>query len=418
MRKLVSLVALFIIGLLTLSMVSALDNTNIDMSKTSVKVNGDEVNNGQVLAVEEGQDLNIRVGLIATAGASDIEVDAKISGAEGESISDSTDLFDIAAGTTKYVNLKVTLPLKLDLDTYTLRLRVLNKNTPALELNLPLAIEPSRHGVDVADVSFSPGNTVKAGRSLLTTVLLRNYGDRDEDNVKVTVSIPSLGVSATEFADVAVDNHNIDYKAVPEMFLPIPANAAEGDYQVEVTAKYDDLQETSTKTFTVHVTADERFQTSTATTLVLAVGPETQNVEAGKAATYAIALTNQGQQSKAFVLEAVADWATVTMTDSLVVLEPGRNAVTYVTVTPSASATLGEHVASVKIKSGSEVLQTVTFRGNIVNAQPVVATSNGLSLRNGLEIALVVLVVLLVIIGLIIGFSRLQKDDEDSKTYY
>lgn len=420
MRKIVSVLTLFVLTLLSLTLVSALNETNLRLD--SVRVNGDTIVNGQLLAVEEGQTLEIRIGLIANAGAEDIEVDAKIAGYEhsdSESLSDSTELFDLQAGTTKYVNLEVTLPQKLDKDTYTLRLRALDKNTPAIELNIPLAVEPVRHGVDIADVSFSPGNTVKAGRSLLTTVLIKNYGDYDEEDVRVTVSIPTLGVSATEFVNVHTDNHNVDYKDVPEMFLSIPATAAAGDYEVEVTAKFHDLAKTATKTYTIHVEADERFQESN--TLVLAVGPEVQNVVSGKVATYAVALTNSGRTSKAFSIEPVnMDWATTTVSDGLVVLEPGRNAVVYVEVTPAATATFGEHIASVRVKSGSEVLETVTMRANVVEGAKAVNTAqNQISLRNGLEIALIVLVVVLVIIGLIIGFSRLHRDgEEETKTYY
>ena len=110
------------------------------------------------------------------------------------------------------------------------------------------------------------------------------------------------------------------------------------------------------------------------------------------------------------------DWATATLSDSLVVLEPGQNKVVYVNVAVSPSATAGEHLASLIVKSGSDVLETVALKANVVaSAVPV----DGISLRNGLEIALIVLVVLLVVIGLIIGFSRLRKDEEgEDKTYY
>jgi len=54
--------------------------------------------------------------------------------------------------------------------------------------------------------------------------------------------------------------------------------------------------------------------------------------------------------------------------------------------------------------------------GTLAGAAP--AQANDFNLRNGLEIALIVLVVLLVIIGLIVGFSRLKKDDEEEQTYY
>ena len=144
-----------------------------------------------------------------------------------------------------------------------------------------------------------------------------------------------------------------------------------------------------------------------------------QNVAAGKTATYALALTNNGVSSKAFLLEVVTgDWASASLSESLVVLEPGKNKVVYIDVAASADAAAGEHVASVALKSGSEVLETVSLRANVVEGTAAAAPAKNISLRNGLEIALIVLVVLLVIIGLIIGFSRLRKDDEEEQTYY
>src|SRR3989338_8176048 len=112
MRKLLNLIALFVVSILMVSMVSALDVTK-DLTFGTIKVNGDEVTG--VLAVEEGQDLEVRVGLDSNllAGAKDIQVEAEINGYEYsnyDKLSDSTTLFDLAANTTKYVDLKVTLP--------------------------------------------------------------------------------------------------------------------------------------------------------------------------------------------------------------------------------------------------------------------------------------------------------------------
>lgn len=422
MRKIVSLMALFVISLLSLSMVSALDATNLNWG--SVRVNGDFVDDGQVLAVEEGQTIDIRVGLIAAAGANNVEVEAKIAGyeyARDEPLTDSTGLFDLQANQTKYKDLHLTLPTHLDKDTYSLRLRVMTKSGAALEKVVQLSIEPVRHGLDISDVSFSPGSTVKAGRSLLSTVLLENLGDKDQKDVKVTVEIPTLGLTATEYVDVKTDNHNVDYEDVPQVFLPIPATAAEGDYQVVVTAKYNNFRDTASKTYTVHVAQDERFQEAGA--VVLAVGPESQSVVAGKTATYAIALSNTGRTSKAYVMETMTgDWATATLSDSVVVLESGKNKVVYVEVTPKEGATAGEHVTSVNIKSGDgELIQSVPLRASVVtqSASAPAAASTDFSLRNGLEITLIVVVVMLVIVGLVVGFSRLRKDgEEDQKTYY
>ncbi len=177
------------------------------------------------------------------------------------------------------------------------------------------------------------------------------------------------------------------------------------------------MKETVKKAFKLTVVGNEQF--ANVDKLVLAVGPETQTVAVGAAASYGIALTNAGSASKAYTLKAVTgDWASASLSESLVVLEPGKNAVVYVDVKVANDAPTGAHAASVSVMSGNEVLETVTLNANVVDAKANSAGRDSGSLRNGLEIALIVLVVLLVIIGLIVGFSRLRKDDEDDQTYY
>jgi uncharacterized membrane protein len=139
-----------------------------------------------------------------------------------------------------------------------------------------------------------------------------------------------------------------------------------------------------------------------------------QTVTAGKTATYGVALTNAGTASKAYTVQAIAGNGNALVSEGLVVLSPGQNKVVYVSYTPAADAAAGEQLLSVSIKSGSDALETVTLKANVVAAK----VADTFNLRNGLEIALIVLVVLLVIIGLIVGFSRLRKDDEEEQTYY
>ncbi len=377
------------------------------------------------VSVDEGQKVEIKVILHTTEAVSDMEVEAELKGYEfsrSESLQDSTDLFDMAANTQKTVRLSIDLPRKLEKDIYWLRLSIDNKDSASVVRLVKLNVEPQRHGLDIADVSVSPGTTVKAGRSLLATVLLQNYGDRDEKDVKVTVAIPALGISASEFVDVVeTDNHNVDYEDVPEMWLQVPATAQAGEYEVVVSARFNDLREAVTKKFMVTVLADERFQEQP-DTLVLAVGPESQTVAQGKKATYAVALSNPGARSKAYMLEVVTgDWATGSVSEALVVLEAGSSKVVYVDVTAAQDATQGEHVASLAVKSGSAVLETIPLRAIVIggsNSGSAAQPAGSVSLRNGLEIALIVLVVLLVIVGLIIGFSRLKKDDNEQQTYY
>ncbi len=431
--------------LLVLPFVSALSEG--DVAKWDIEVNGDNVDFGTIsgnsilndddeaattVSVEEGQTIDVKVVLetpVADAdpttadGLNDIEVEAKIKGYEysrNEPMSDSTRLFDMAANTQKTVRLNVDLPRNLEEGEYWLHITIDTKNSGSVERVVRLNVEPTRHGLTIDDVAFSPGNTVKAGRSLLTTVLLENFGDKAEDDVKVTVSIPALGVSATEFVTDEIDSGSdkIEYEEVPEMFLSIPANAEEGDYDVVVKAEYDRF-ETVEEKYTIHVLADERFQPADEETLVLAVGPENQNIAQGKTGRYAVALTNAGSNSRAYLLSAVAgNGLTVSLSDSLVVLEPGKNKVVYADVAVAADATAGAQTVALTISANNEALETISLGATVVaTAQPQAAQN--VSLRNGLEIALIVLVVVLVIIGLIVGFSRLRKDgDEEDKSYY
>src|SRR3989338_6556104 len=283
MRKLLSLVALVVLSLLTVSLVSAaslapaLDVTRVEINDETVErltpsavgeptwsPDGNSVVDPDLvvsaLAVEEGETLDIEVTLEANAVVRDVQVEADIrvyEYSDYDDLSDETHVFDMhgtaTAPSTKSVRLSIDLPRDLDNDRYLLRLRVTDKDRADLTYYVVLQVEPVRHGVDLVDVSLSPGSVVRAGHSVLVSVLVENFGDRDEEDVKVTVSIPALGVSATEYVDVDKDER----EDVAELMLPIPAAAAAGPYEYQVMVRYDDLRETMTKKFILQVIADD-----------------------------------------------------------------------------------------------------------------------------------------------------------------
>lgn len=434
MKKLLSLLVLFVLSLLTVSAASALNEENFGWA---VEINGDPVFSGDIVnedivdnaqqsvpsvTIEEGQSLDVKVILYTGDQAvDDIEVEAKIKGYEysdHETVSDSSSLFDLDAHTQKSVRLSFDLPGKLDKKIYWLYLTLYNSASQPVTQVVKLNVKPARHVLDIEDVIFSPGNTVKAGHSLLATVLVTNYGDKDEDNVKVTLDLPELGVSASDYIDEIESNPSKTSKETSEeLFLKLPQCAEEGDYTAVVTVKYDEGYETVTKNYPLHVLANEKCQAEEQK-LIITVGPETQNVVANQQAAYPVALTNAGTSAQTYTLELTAgDWAASQLSENLVVLEPGKTKVAYAYLTPSSTAAVGEKVATLNIKAGDNVLKTIYLKANVVAQEKV----SSFSLRNGLEIALIVLVVVLIIIGLIIGFSRMKKDtepEEEDKTYY
>ena len=416
--------AVFVISLLAVSLVSAVTPStlgSLTAPMVTVEVNDEELDPLNNLVVEEGEKLDIEVEL-RNAGAVDaegIEVVARLSGYEysdSVELEDSTALFDVRAGTRKTVSLELTVPRDVDNGLNTLRVLVLDRNSAAIVSEYVLEVESPRNSVDIEDVTFSPGNTVKAGRSLLASVLVENFGDSVEEDVQVTVEIPTLGVSATDYISEldAGDSEDVSGDYEGGLILRVPANAEAGDYEVLVTVEYDNGHDSVTKAYTLTVVGNEHFQP--AEKLVVVVSPESQAVAAGRTAVYGVALSNDGTSSKAYTLSVVTgDWATATLSENLVVLAPGASTVVYVDVNVDGNAANGEHVASLAIKAGDDVLETVTLTADVASSG--VADGN-VDLRNGLEIALIVLVVVLVIVGLIVGFSRLRKDEEDDQTYY
>lgn len=421
MKKVLNVMALF--AVLSLLLSSAVIADTSDLSWDYVKINGDYIDfgdDGDLISVEEGSTIEVKIGLEADADVDDIMVEAEISGYEYsdyQALEDTTTLFDMTSGTSKSVSLDIELPVQLDKDEYFLRLRVTDKNSDTMSEIVRLHIEPNRHGVNVADVVFSPGSEVEAGRSLLTTVLLQNFGDNDEEDVKVEVSIDALGVSATDYVDlfeINADAGSVTYETTEEMFLSIPDCATPGDYVVDVDVTYD-TYETVSKSYALTV-VEGSYCDVDSEKLMIAVGPETQNVKAGQQAVYMLNLINDGTNSETYVLELTAgDWAQTSLSEALVVLSAeGGHSVVYAYVNVAEDAALGAQIANLVISNEGEVLETISLTANVEANE----NSSDLSLRNGLELALIILVVLLVIVGLIIGFTRLRRDEEEEQTYY
>src|SRR3989338_482380 len=433
MRKLLSIMALFVISLLTVSMVSAASSTlgglNTSYGSVTIEVN-DEEDDSTLLSVEEGEELNVEVELAIESddndgsmtytptdlSAKNVEIEARLTGYEDEDVVQNVLVNKVTEGTEQTKKLKMLVPNDFPNGKATLRVLVFGGNEVIADKTYELFVESPSHSVKIADVSFSPSLTVKAGRSLLATVLVENVGEENEDDVKVTVEVPELNLKASEYVDELDADESED---VDEMFLQVPPYTKAGEYTLKVTVQYDDLDKSVTETYVLKVEDSEYVATEfpqKAGKTVLAAGPEMQSVAAGKTATYAVALTNDGSASKAYTVEAATgDWATASVSEKLVVLEPGQSKVVYVDLTAAEDATAGEHLASLTVKSGSDVLETVVLKADVAAPQKA---SNETSLRNGLEIALVVLVVLLVLLGLVIGFSRLRKDDDGEEKYY
>ncbi len=221
------LLAVFLVSFLAIGMVSALPAVE------KVKINGDVFEPGDSLEVERGDELDIRVRLTAgNVSEDDIEITAEVLGYEysdHEPIFDRAHTFDLDAGDTTYKDLTINLPYKMDKDRYDLRVTVGTRTGSAFEGLYRLHLKGVKHALIIKDVVFNPEASVESGRALLTTVRVKNIGEKDEESVKVKVTIPELGLSASDYMDEIEDGES---ETSEELYMRIPECIEAKDYKV------------------------------------------------------------------------------------------------------------------------------------------------------------------------------------------
>lgn len=433
--KLYSIFALLALAAIACSGIACAIPAVID----SVKIDGTELSPSDVnrLNLERGAEIEVKVALRATGDSQDVEVEAFITGYEyndRERISDTTHPFDIENSTIYVKTLGLEIPERVDEDSYKLRIIVSDRNSDELIQNYNLKIDAKRHEVMIKDIVLSPETEVRAGSALLATVRVKNMGGEDEDSVKVQISIPSLGLSASDYIDEVESD---DSETSEELYMIIPPCAKPGVYDVIAKVTYDDGDEDTSKSTSIKVTEsdscsagsgsnkdNEGSSGSSSSLPEVVLGSTMESIAAGEGgAIYPITITNKASSSKAFsvAVDGAESWGTVQVSPSnTVIIKPGKSETLYVFVAAKDNAAPGPKAFTATVKSGSDVVEKAALTANIVEAAN---GNNWGNAKKGLEIALVVLVALLVVLGLIIGFSKLKEGEEqgpkaDAETYY
>ena len=403
-KQIAKLVTLFVLGILAVSVVNA---GSIPVTIQEVEINGDVVGSGEVRAdLKRGDTLNMKVKLYATGDSSNVVLKASIDGyehADTTSVEDKTDVFDVKSGKTYIKSMTVKIPDDIDVDTYALRLSLSDKRNDKVEKTVTLSVDSPRHGLKIKEVVTNPEATVMAGRSLLTVARLENTGSKDLDNVRVAVSIPQLGVSATDY----VDEVKVGKKtSSEEIYMRIPVCADAGAYTMNVVAEFNDGEQKVTMTKTLTVTESDECASKSVPTITVPAQAQTV-VAGGQGTVFPVTIKNNAPTTKTFVLSATAgDWATVSFTPgNVLVLTAGQSQTVSVTVSAGKKTSPGTYVFSVKADADGKTVQEATVTASVTKGQ---------GLRQGLEVALVVLVILLVVLGLIVGFNKLR----DEKDYF
>ncbi|MFH1669542.1 MAG: FixG Ig-like domain-containing protein, partial [Candidatus Woesearchaeota archaeon] len=356
-------------------------------------------------------------------------------------VSDVTDVFDMRANVSYTKTLELSLPTRIDVDQYRLRIYIRDRAGDELSEDFFLFVDTVRHSVKIKDIAVDPSGEVEAGRSLRALVDIKNYGQMDEDDVKVSFTIPELGLSALpDYMDIEAD----ETKVSEELYLRIPVCTEAGQYTAEVKVTYDDGDETVTENVVVDVFEslaceanlpvqdDEEEEAVTPAPVqektVITVGAQVQDVTRGEGgAIYPITFTNTGSDAKTFVVSVsgAEEWATVKISPlQTVTVGAGESRSVYVYVSANEAAELAEQSFSVDVKDASgNLVKQIVMAANVV--EPAGADDSGSGLKKALEIGLIVLVIVLIIVALIVVFTRKKEDEEEEaedeisgQTYY
>lgn len=424
--------SLFVLGIMLLGILafsgvaSAIDAQNSRLQILEVELDEDTLDassTNEIMGVDKGDEFEIKVHLKALADIDDLQIEAYIRGYDHDDlIEDITDVFDMRNGTKRTKKLTLKLPKRMDRDGYKLRVTAADRNGDTLEVTYDLDIDVGRHDIAIRDVILSPANGVKAGRALLATVRVRNYGSREEDDVKVTFSIPELGVAASDYIDeLAEDGDKKDSKSTEELYLRIPACVDAGTYEAIVEVEYEDGDEVTRKVLDVEVFEDETCgvapigggEAKPVEKTVITIGPESQDITKGAGGVmYPVTITNPGNKKTYVISVTAGDWGTFRVSPTNVVtVDKDETETVYIYAVANDDAPAGEQVFGVAIKSGDKTIDEVTLKANVLEGKAV-----GIGgLKRVMEIGLIVLVVILVILALIIGFNKLKGNEEEEK---
>ena len=412
-----ALIAIMAVG------VSAAD---LNVSYESVKLDGDTLYDAVTNQVDRDSTYDVRVRIYANEDLENAEITAKIYGVDSksDSVSDTTEVFDLPAGQLESFDLSLDLPAKMDRDEYTLRITVSDRNNN-VEYEFPLAVSTSRNSVVIKDVSIFPGNGVIAGQSVTAVVNVKNYGQLDEDDVQINFEIVGVGSPAHP---VYMDLESEESDSSDELYVRVPSTTVSGVYNAVVTISYDDGDEEVVQSGKIEIFgADVKVDEKETAKVLVTVGAQSQEVVAGESgAIYPITFANTGDVAKTYSVSVTGteQWADVRVSPSnTVTVKAGETKQVFVYVAANEAAVEGQRAFSVNIhNSDMEVVKQIPMSASVTEGDE----AGWDAVKKGLQVGLIILVVILVILGLIVAFNRMKndedEDDEDDElagqTYY
>ncbi|MAG40024.1 hypothetical protein CMI41_03590 [Candidatus Pacearchaeota archaeon] len=368
-------------------------------SVDSVEFNGVELD-GITMAGMVDDTVPVKVIFTANEDAADVNLEVEMYGFRDD-VSADADIDDIEDGVTYVKTLSLSLPDDADdlSEEYTLYVRMTTKTDIVTE-TYTVSLQRESHTLEILSVDFD--SSVSAGESVPVTVVVKNTGYNQEDDVYVTVTIPELDVSERAYvgdlAPVECCDDGCDSDEDSEsktVYVKIPADADSDTYSIEVKAYSDDAETTESDTISVGGSTDSNFFPAA----------ESKTLKAGETVSYDLVIVNTADNVATYELYEVSSEDLTVTVPSIVVVGPRDSEVVTIEVTADSDAR-GVYTFSV-ISDDKQVVYTADVSGSKVSSAIIALT-----------IALVIIFLVLLVVLIVLATRKGSKEAEEVETSY
>jgi len=199
----------------------------------------------------------------------------------------------------------------------------------------------------------------ECGENIEASVTVYNIGDKELDDVILSISNIDLGINVkTEEFEL-----NDDDEDTKVLTFEIPADAEEEAYLMTIKATFDGT-DTNTLTKTIAVECESPIVPAKAVSL----SATSATIESDETAKFTITLRNPGKTSVDYTLLVSADWAEADVDPAEVTLDAGEETTAYIYLRPDSDAE-GTNTAKVSVYSGSDLVSEQTLRVTVEEAE-------------------------------------------------
>ncbi|MBI2652699.1 hypothetical protein HYX00_04505 [Candidatus Woesearchaeota archaeon] len=177
---------------------------------------------------------------------------------DGDDVDEESSEFDLDAGDDKRVTLKFQVPIEVDEDTFNVEINAEgdtdNNGTQKATMKLKLEVEKESHLLKITRKTLSPAEVSCNRKNVQLGATVVNIGNEDEEDVKIQVESPELGIDLKDSAGELEAEPNEETSRFSKAYsFNVPNDAESSSYPVILRALYDDDRRKAEETLTLTV---------------------------------------------------------------------------------------------------------------------------------------------------------------------